>query len=113
MNDPRMMERLDALTVQIHEWTESTLALDEGHFPSELLNDLDDLVEELKALLEDSEGEIQRPQITEIFVTPEMAEVIERFPKVRRLLQRAWGSELMELIEEEATGFGTLDDDDE
>jgi predicted transcriptional regulator len=113
MNDPRMMERLDALTVQIHEWTESTLSLDEGHFPSELLNDLEDLIDELKGLLEDGAGSIERQQITEIFVTPEMAEVIERFPKVRRLIQRAFGSELTELIEEEATGFGTLDDDDE
>ena len=46
-------------------------------------------------------------------MTPEMAEVIDRFPKVRRYLERAWGSQLIELIEEEGAGFGGLDDDDE
>ena len=113
MSDARINERLDALTVQVHEWTESALSLDEGHFPSELLSDLDDLIEELKGFLEDAGGQVQRSAVTEAFVTPEMGEVIERFPRVRRLLERAWGAELTEQIEEEASGFAGLDDDDE
>jgi hypothetical protein len=28
--------------------------------------------------------------VIEMFVTPEMAEVTDRFPKVRRLLESAW-----------------------
>lgn len=113
MKDPQMDQRFDALAVQVHEWTESALALDEGHFPSELLNDLGDLIDELKAFLEDAEGSYERRDVTELFVTPEMADIIQRFPKVRRHLERAWGQQLMELIEEEGEGFGTLDDDDE
>jgi hypothetical protein len=113
MNDPQMDRRFDALAVQVHEWTESALALDEGHFPSELLNDLDDLNEELKAFLEDAEGSFDRKDITELFITPEMAEVIQRFPRVRRHLERAWGAQLTDLIEEEGEGFGPLEDDDE
>ena len=37
-------------------WTEAALALDEGHFPRELLNELEDLVGELKGLLEEARG---------------------------------------------------------
>jgi hypothetical protein len=113
MNDPRLEQRFDGLAVQVHDWTESALALDEGHFPSELLNDLEDLIEELKAFLEESEAGYDRKDITELFVTPEMADVIDRFPRVRRQLERAWGAQLMDLIEEEGAGFGSLEDDDE
>ena len=113
MSDPQLERRFDALAVQVHDWTESALALDEGHFPTELLSDLEDLIEELKAFLDDAEGSYDRKDVTELFVTPEMAEVIQRFPRVRRNLERAWGSALMDLIEEEGEGFGTLDDDDE
>ena len=112
MTDPQLEQRFDALAVQVHDWTESALALDEGHFPSELLNDLEDLIEELKAFLEEAD-DYERKDITELFVTPEMAEVIERFPKVRRQLERAWGAQLTELIEEEGAGFGSLDDEDD
>ena len=112
MNDPRMDQKFDALAVQVHEWTESALALDEGHFPTELLSDLRDLTEELKAFLDEAEAAYDRKDVTELFVTPEMAEIITRFPKVRRLLESAWGSALMELIEEEGEGFATLDDDE-
>ena len=52
MNDPQMDRRFDTLAVQVHEWTESAISLDEGHFPSEMLIDLEDLIEELKAFLE-------------------------------------------------------------
>lgn len=113
MNDPKLDQRFDNLAVQINDWTESAVALDEGHFPSELLSDLEDLIEELKAFLEDAEGSYDRKDITELFVTPEMAEVIERFPRVRRQLERAWGAQLTDLIEEEGVGFGTLDDEDD
>ena len=113
MNDPQMDRRFDALAVQVHEWTESALALDEGHFPSELLNDLEDLIEELKAFLEEVETGYDRKDVTELFITPEMAEVIHRFPRVRRNLERAWGSQLMDLIDEEGEGFGSGGDDEE
>lgn len=113
MSDPQLDQRFDSLAVQVHDWTESALALDEGHFPSELLSDLEDLTEELKAFLDDAESSYDRKDVTALFVTPETAEVIERFPKVRRYLEKAWGAALMDLIEEEGAGFGTLDDDDE
>lgn len=113
MTDPRLEQRFDNLAVQVHDWTESALALDEGHFPSELLNDLEDLIEELKAFLDDAEESYNRKDVTELFVTPEMAEVIERFPRVRRQLEKAWGAQLTDLIEEEGAGFGSLDDDDD
>ena len=108
-----MNQQLDVLTAQLHEWTESALALDEGHFPRELLNELEDLISELKALMDENPNEIDRRSVTEEFVNPEMAEVVERFPKVRRVLERALGSEFMEMLQEESEGFGGLDDDDE
>lgn len=108
-----MDQQLDALTAQLHEWTESALALDEGHFPRELLNELEDLISELKTLMDENPSEIDRRSVTEQFVNPEMAEVVERFPRVRRMLERALGSEFMEQLQEEGEGFGTLDDDDD
>lgn len=113
MTDPQLEQRYDALAVQVHDWTESALALAAGHFPSELLSDLEDLIEELKSFLDDAEGEFDRRDVTDLFVTPEMAEVIERFGRVRRQLERAWGAQLMELIEEEGAGFTPMDDEDE
>ena len=113
MTDPQMDRKFDALAVQVHEWTESALALDEGHFPSELLSDLRDLTEELKAFLDEAESAYDRKDVTELFVNPEMAEIVGRFPRVRRLVESAWGPQLMELIDEEGEGFATLDDDDE
>ena len=112
MSDPQMDRRFDALAVQVHEWTESALALDEGHFPSELLSDLKDLTEELKAFLDEAEASYDRKDVTELFVNPEMAEIVGRFPRVRRLIESAWGAQLMELIEEEGEGFATPDDDE-
>jgi predicted transcriptional regulator len=108
-----MNQQLDALTAQLQEWTESALALDEGHFPRELLSELEDIISELKALMDENPNEIDRRVVTEQFISPEMAEVVERFPKVRRVLERALGSEFMEMLQEEGDGFGTLDDDDE
>lgn len=102
-------QRFDTLAVQVAEWTESAVALDEGHFPNELLNDLEDLIAELKAFLDEEGESYERRDVLETFATPEMAEVVERFPRVRRLLERAWGSQLMELLEEEAD-FGSYDD---
>ena len=113
MVDSRLEQRFDALAVQVHDWTESALALDEGHFPSELLSDLADVIDELKAFLEDAGEDYSRRDVTELFVTPEMADVIERFPRVRRQLERAWGAKLTELIEDEGAGFGELEDDDD
>lgn len=113
MPDPKLEQRFDGLAVQVHDWTESALALDEGHFPSELLSDLEDLLDELKGFLEDAESNYERADVTELFVTPEMADVIERFPRVRRYLERAWGAQLMDLIDEEGAGFGELEDDEE
>jgi hypothetical protein len=113
MSNPKTEQRFDSLAAQVHDWTESAVALDEGHFPNELLRDLEDLTEELKAFLDDEGTEYERRDITELFVTPEMAEIIERFPRVRRLLERAWGPQLTDLIEEEGSGFGTLDEDED
>ena len=85
MADSKADARFDALVSQVHDWTESAVALDEGHFPGELLSDLRDLIEELKAFLEEAEpGTYKRADVIEMFVTPEMAEVTDRFPKVRR-----------------------------
>ncbi len=108
-----MDQQLDVITAQLHEWTESALALDEGHFPRELLNELEDLISELKTLMEDNLSDLDRRSITDQFVNPEMAEVVERFPRVRRMLERALGSEFMEQLQEEGEGFGVLDDDDD
>jgi hypothetical protein len=112
MNDPRLDQRFDSLAVEVHDWTESALALDEGHFPNELLSDLDDLIEELKAFLDEAESSYDRKDVTELWVTPEMAEVIQRFPRVRRHLERAWGSQLIGLIDEEGEGFAGFEDDE-
>ena len=114
MAETRDDERFDQLVSQVHDWVESAVALDEGHFPSELLSDLRDLIEELKAFLDDDDSsEYTRNDVLEIFITPEMGEVMHRFPRVRRLLESAWGSQLTELIEEESMGFDAGDDDDE
>ena len=111
MADTREDEKFDGLVSQVHDWVESAVALDEGHFPSELLSDLRDLIEELKEYLED-EGAGRREEVLEVFVSPEMAEIMHRFPRVRRLLESAWGSALTDQIEEES-GFDPDDEDDD
>ena len=111
MADSREDEKFDGLVSQVHDWVESAVALDEGHFPSELLSDLRDLIEELKEYLED-EGAGRREEVLEVFVSPEMAEIMHRFPRVRRLLESAWGSGLTDQIEEES-GFDPDDEDDD
>ena len=111
MADSREDERFDQLVAQVHDWVESAVALDEGHFPSELLSDLRDLIEELKEYLEE-EGAGRREEVLEVFVSPEMAEIMHRFPRVRRLLESAWGSGLTDQIEEES-GFDPDDDEDD
>lgn len=112
MSNPQMDQRFDNLAVQVHEWTESALALDEGHFPTELVSDLDDLNDELKDFLEEEDSGYGKKDVTELFITPEMAEVVHRFSKVRRHIERAWGPQLIELIDEEGEGF-VSDDEDE
>jgi hypothetical protein len=107
----RAEQRYDDLVSQVHDWTESAVALDEGHFPNELLRELEDLVSELKDFLED-ESDYDRGEVVELFATPEISEVMDRFPKVRRLLERAWGPQLTDLLEEESD-FGPSDDDDD
>ena len=111
MADSREDERFDQLVSQVHDWVESAVALDEGHFPSELLSDLRDLIEELKEYLED-EGAGRREEVLEVFVSPEMAEIMHRFPRVRRLLESAWGSGLTDMIEEES-GFDPDEDEED
>ncbi|HET6233256.1 MAG TPA: hypothetical protein VFE05_24480 [Longimicrobiaceae bacterium] len=114
MSNARAEERFDSLVSQVHDWVESAVALDEGHFPSELVNDLKDLIDELKGFLEDDEGaNYKRSDVTELFVTPEMAEIMARFPRVKRLLESAWGAQLTDLIEEEGAGYESPDDDDD
>ena len=111
MADSKADARFDALVSQVHDWTESAVALDEGHFPGELLSDLRDLIEELKEYLEEEPA--RRDEVLELFVSPEMAEVMARFPRVRRLLESAWGSQLTEMIEEESGFVPEGDDDDD
>jgi hypothetical protein len=113
MNSPQTDSQFDALAAQVYEWVESAVALDEGHFPNELLSELDDLIGELKGYLEDEETRRDRREVIELFVSPEMAEVVDRFPRVRKMLERAWGSQLTELLEEESSGFIEMDDDDD
>lgn len=114
MSNSRVDQKFDELVSQVHDWVESAVALDEGHFPSELVSDLRDLIEELKAFLDDDDSsEYTRNDVLEIFITPEMGEVMHRFPKVRRLLESAWGSTLIDSIEEESMGFDPEGDDDD
>ncbi len=108
-----MDPQLDAVTAQLHDWMEAALALDEGHFPREMLNELEDIVGELKSLLDDNPSEFDRRTVTDQFVNPEMAEVVERFPRVRRLLERALGGEFMEQLQEEGESFSPIEDDDD
>ena len=113
MKDPQLDQRFDSLAVQVHDWTDSAVALDEGHFPNELLNELSDLIDELKVFLEEAGPSYGRADVTELFVTPEMAEIIQRFSRVRKQLERAWGAKLTDLIQEEGEGFGGMEEDDE
>lgn len=113
MKSTKADERFDDLVSQVHDWVESAVALDAGHFPNELLSDLQDLIEELKTFLEEEGASYERKDVTELFVTPEMAEVIHRFPRVRRLMDSAWGAQLTELIEEEGGGFEGFEDDED
>jgi hypothetical protein len=114
MSNSKVEERFDSLVAEVHDWVESAVALDEGHFPTELVSDFKDLLDELKAFLDDEESaDYKRSEVLEIFVTPEMAEVMRRFPRVRRLLESAWGSGLTERIEEEASGFESDDEEDD
>jgi hypothetical protein len=110
MAEPKVDERFDELVSQVHDWVESAVALDEGHFPSELLSDLRDLIEELKEYLEDEAQ--RRDEVLELFISPEMAEIMSRFPRVRRLLEGAWGSQLTDMIEEES-GFDPDEEDED
>ena len=112
MGDPKADARFDELASQAHDWVESAVALDEGHFPSELLSDLRDIMSDLKDFVDGNEA--TRRQVLELFATPEMAEVMMRFPRVRRLLESAWGSQLTEMLEEEgAYGYESEEEDEE
>jgi hypothetical protein len=108
-----MDQELDAVTAQLHDWTEAALALDEGHFPRELLNELEDIITELKVLIDERSSDLERREITDQFANPEMAEVVQRFPRVRRLMERALGSEFVEQLQEEGEGFGGSDDEED
>lgn len=113
MASAKVNDRFDDLVGQVHDWVESAVALDVGHFPNELLSDLQDLVEELKSFLEEESESYNRADVTELFVTPEMAEVIGRFPRVRRLIESAWGAQLADLIEEEGSGFSGFEEEED
>jgi hypothetical protein len=75
-----MDPQLDAVTAQLHDWMEAALALDEGHFPREMLNELEDIVGELKTLLDDNVSDYDRRAVTDQFVNPEMAGSWSGFP---------------------------------
>lgn len=112
MNKPQTDSRFDELAAQVYEWVEAAVALDAGHFPHELLSELEDLIGELKAYLDD-EPHHDRRDVIDLFVSPEMAEIVDRFPRVRRMLERAWGAQLTDLLEEEASGFEALEDEED
>ncbi|MEX2570795.1 MAG: hypothetical protein WD737_05775 [Gemmatimonadota bacterium] len=107
-----MDQQLDALAAQLHEWTESALSLDEAHFPRELLTELEDLIAELKTLIDEAD-DFDHEGFTQEFVNPEMAEVVQRFPRVGRLLERALGTEFVEQLAAEAEGFGGLAEEED
>ena len=112
MGDPQADARFDSLASQAHDWVDSAVALDEGHFPSELLSDLRDIISELKEYLD--ENEVNRRMVLELFATPEMAEVMQRFPRVRRMLEGAWGTQFTDMLEEEgAYGYESEEEDDD
>jgi hypothetical protein len=112
MGDPRVDARFDELASQAHDWVDSAVALDEGHFPTELLSDLRDIISELKEYLD--ENEVNRRQVLELFATPEMAEVMQRFPRVRRMLESAWGTQFTDMLEEEgAYGYDADEEEEE
>jgi hypothetical protein len=113
MNKAQTDSRFDELAAQVYEWVEAAVALDAGHFPQELLNELEDLIAELKAYLDDDEAHHDRRDVIDLFVSPEMAEIVERFPRVRRMLERAWGPQLTDLLQEEASGFEALEEEEE
>lgn len=108
-----MDQEYDAVTSQLHEWTEAALALDAGHFPRELINELEDIVAEMKALIDNADSDEFRHDLASEFVNPEMAEVATRFPKVSRMLERVLGSDFIEELEVEAEGFVHPDDADD
>lgn len=115
MRDTRTDERYDVLASEIHDWVESALSLGPGHFPGELLHDLTDLTDATTDLAEER-GEDARDLAVELFSTPEMAEVSQRFSRVRAVLTEAWGRGAVEQIEEagrsEFDEFGSEDDDE-
>lgn len=112
MGDPRVDARFDELASQAHDWVDSAVALDEGHFPTELLSDLRDIISELKEYLD--EHEVNRREVLELFATPEMAEVMQRFPRVRRMLESAWGTQFTDMLEEEgAYGYDADEEEEE
>ena len=113
MSSAQAEGRFDDLAAQVHDWVDSAVALDEGHFPQEMLSELRDLITELQEFLEEEGQRYTRRDVTELFITPEMGDVITRFPRVRRLLENAWGSQLTDLIEEESAGFESFEEDDD
>lgn len=107
-------ERFDDLAAQIHDWTESAVALDAGHFPQEMVSELEDLVQAIREFLEgDGSDDFKRRDFAELLITPEMSEVLQRFPKLRRVLDRNWGGAMSERILEEEFGYVNESDDEE
>lgn len=107
-------ERFDDLAAQLHDWTESAVALDAGHFPAEMVSELEDLMQAVRDFLEgDGSDEYKRRDFAELLVTPEMSEVLQRFPKLRRVLDRNWGGPLSEKILEEEFGYVSENDEEE
>ena len=108
-----MSNELEEITDQLHEWTDAALALDDGHFPQELLHELEDLISEFRAAFEDN-PDVDRGTYEEMLLTPEMAEVVGRFDRLSRMLEKVLGSDFIERLEEEREGFvPPFDEDDE
>jgi hypothetical protein len=107
-------ERFDDLAAQIHDWTESVVALDAGHFPAEMVSELEDLLQAVREFLEEEGSDaFGRRDFAELLTTPEMSEVLQRFPKLRRVLDRNWGGSLSERIMEEEFGYVSESEDED
>lgn len=104
--------RFDDLAAEVQDWADSVLAIDERQCPSELRHELDDLVEECKSLLDEVGAREQDRYLRAVFASAEMAEVVDRYARIRRTLEDAIGPELLELIEEEGGVLDSLEADE-
>lgn len=109
MTDPRLDRDLDDLAARVLDWADAALSLGESHFPTEVRRELQDLIEEFSALLDDIEGanvrELQADAISRVFASAEMAEVIDQFSRIEHMIEEELGRRAVELIGAESPHF--------